>query len=120
MECLGQVVVLAPLRIRCAEEPQLVFLDWTTNVAADIGLSKTVSGGSGERIIFHIPDESLARTESENVAVDFITAALCDDIEDSAGRVPIFGAIGGGLDFNFLDKFKKQGGAASSKGRVRR
>ena len=41
-ECLGKEEVLAPLRIECAKEPELVFNDRTANVKAGINFRKTI------------------------------------------------------------------------------
>src|SRR4051812_3258785 len=118
MERLGQVVVLARLRIESAKEPNLVLDDWTTDITTQVHFRKAVGRGTGEREVLHFTNQALGSAIAKQVAVKFIATALGDDVENTAGRLAVFGTVRTSLDFNFLHKLERQVGARATEGRV--
>src|SRR5512132_1577703 len=57
VEGLRQIVVAPTLRIEGSETPQLVFLDWTTDVDAGVNFREAMEGRSGKGEILHFTDE---------------------------------------------------------------
>src|SRR5258707_8789005 len=102
MKHLRQEVVLALLWVECAKEPELVFLNRSAHVDAAIDLRKALGRRPGERKLICITNQPLRGKVTESVAVDFVAATLGDDVENTAGRSAILGAVRAGLDFNFL------------------
>src|SRR5258705_1835555 len=115
VEGLRQVEVAATLGIEGAEKPQLVFLDWTTDVDACVDLREAVESRSCEREILYATDEALCGSVTKNVAVKFVTTALGDYVKDSAGGLAILWTISTGFDFDFLDEFEGKVCARSAK-----
>src|SRR5207302_6442690 len=99
VERLRQEEVLALLRVKRAEEPELVLLDRAADVEAGVHLGEAVRGRAGERDGrgLHGADEARRREIDEGVAADGVRAALCDDVEDAARGVAEVSAVSAGL-----------------------
>ena len=85
MESLSQIVVGAVLRIERAEEPKLVLLDRTADVAADVGFGKTIGGRAGERKVLNFAHQALGRSITKQIAVKLVATTLGDNVENAAG-----------------------------------
>src|SRR5262245_40363524 len=102
MESLRKVVVGPPLWIDGSKVPKLVLYDRPANVSANVLLGKAVCRGTGKWEVLYVAYGAAGREVAKNVAMDFVAAALGDDVEDASGGLAVFGSVGAGLDFHFL------------------
>ena len=67
-----------------------------------------------------LANQALGREVAKRVTVELVATALGDDVEDAAGGLAILGAVGTGLDFNFLHELERQVRARSAESGVGR
>src|SRR6266576_5235089 len=119
MKLLSQEIVLALLRVKGTKEPNLVFLDWSTDIKTCIDFGKSVRSSARERKLIGLAYEALRREIAKGVAVTLVTTTLGNDVENTTRAAPIFCAEGAGLYFHFLNELERKVGARSAEGGVR-
>jgi hypothetical protein len=92
-ESLRQVVVVAALRIERTVEGQFILDDRTADADPGVNFRKAVRRDAGERQVFRFTNQILGREISVNFAAEFVGPALGDNVEDTAGRQSVFGAV---------------------------
>src|SRR5690348_8844098 len=102
VERLCQVVVGAPLRIHGAEIPKLVLYDRAADISAKVLFGKTICCGTRKWKIVYGAHGTAGGKVAKNIPMNFVAAALGDDVEDATGGLAVLRSIGAGLDFHFL------------------
>src|SRR5258706_8816003 len=104
--------------MEAANNPSLSFNGGPADAAADICFREAVTGSSGEREVLYRAPQAFGSSIAKKVAVKLITTALGDDVEDTAGRLAVLGAVSTRLDFHFLHKLERQVRARSTESRI--
>lgn len=109
-ESLGQEVVLPCLRVKRAEEPQLVLDDRTAKVETCVNFREAIRGSARERNSrrLDLADEAFGCKVREHITVELVCAALGNDVEDAAGGFPDVGSVRTRLDLELLHKLERQ------------
>ena len=114
-QSLRQKEILSALRIECAEEPYLIFLDRSADVEASVNLREALRNRTREGRKLHVANQAPGGKEGKGITGNRVAAGFRDDVEDAARRLAVLSAISAGLNLYFLHELERKVRARSAK-----